>query len=589
MVAFLSTIRGRIQLLILLAVVPAALLVVFNAFTVRQRQRSEVQEQAALVARLVMATQQRLAETTDHLFVATSLVPSVTGDDPSKCAHALQAIVRGTRRFQNIGLIADDGRVTCSAQALPQEVAVSDAKWFREAVISRQMSVSSYEEGALALEPSIVFARRLDGGAKPVMFAALDLGWLSRAIPGPQLPSNSSVNVVDENGTILARHPDHQRWVGRNVRNSPIIAAALEHRRGVAELAGLDGVVRLYGYDHLAMPGGSEFIVTVGFPLETAYGAVNRQFRLSLAVLAAIFVGTVMLAAYTSERVLTRRVDALLRTARRLSAGDLSARTGDTSTADELGELSKAFDAMAFSLEARTQDLQQSNESLRALAARLEAVREEERTRISREIHDELGQNLTGIKMDLDRLQERIERASLAQADNQMVKAKIESVRTLADRALDTSRRISRQLRPSVLDVLGLRAGIEWQLEEFQARTGVKAELLAADGDPPLDEQSGIALFRILQEALTNVARHAQATQVTVRLAHEDASVVLEVMDNGRGFADAAGPHPRSLGLLGMRERAATLGGETSVTSEPGHGTTVHVRLPAHALPEEPT
>jgi len=587
--AFLSTIRGRIQLLILLAVVPAALLVVFNAFTVRQRQRSEVQEQAALVARLVMATQQRLAETTDHLFVATSLLPSVTGDDPSKCAHALQVIVRGTRRFQNIGLIADDGRVTCSAQALPQEVAVSDAKWFREAVISRQMSVSSYEEAALALEPSIVFARRLDGGAKPVMFAALDLGWLSRAIPGPQLPSNSSVNVVDENGTILARHPDHQRWVGRNVRHSPIIAAALEHRRGVAELAGLDGVVRLYGYDHLAMPGGSEFIVTVGFPLETAYGAVNRQFRSSVAVLAAIFVGTVMLAAYTSERVLTRRVDALLRAARRLSAGDLSARTGDTSTADELGELSKAFDAMAFSLEARTQDLQQSNESLRALAARLEAVREEERTRISREIHDELGQNLTGIKMDLDRLQERIERASLAQADNQMVKAKIESVRMLADRALDTSRRISRQLRPSVLDVLGLRAGIEWQLEEFQARTGVKAELLAADGDPPLDEQSGIALFRILQEALTNVARHAQATQVTVRLAHENASVVLEVMDNGRGFADAAGPHPRSLGLLGMRERAVTLGGETSVTSEPGHGTTVHVRLPAHALPEEPT
>ncbi len=287
--------------------------------------------------------------------------------------------------------------------------------------------------------------------------------------------------------------------------------------------------------------------------------------------------------------VLTRRVDGLLRAARRLSAGDLSTRTGDTSTADELGELARAFDAMAFSLEARTQDLQQSNESLRALAARLEAVREEERTRISREIHDELGQNLTGIKMDLDRLQERIERASLPSSDNQMVQAKIDSVRTLADRALDTSRRISRQLRPSVLDVLGLRAGIEWQLEEFEARTGVKAELLADDGDPPLDEQSGIALFRILQEALTNVARHAHATRVTVRLAHEDSSVVMEVMDNGRGFADAAGPHPRSLGLLGMRERAVTLGGETTVSSEPGRGTTVHVRLPAQTSREEPT
>lgn len=566
----------------LLVAVPTIALVVFNALSVRRRERAEVQQQAALVARLVTATQQRLAETTNQLFLVMSQIPSVEEQDPAQCQRALERVLQSAPRFQNIGVVGADGRVTCSGRPVRSGVSLADAKWFRDASASREVIVGDVETSAVASDPTVVFARRLDEPQSGrAVFAALNLTWLSEVIAGARLPPQSSVNIFDESGTILARHPEHSRWVGRNVRTAPVIATALAHRRGVAQEAGLDGVVRLYGYDHVSMPGGDGFGVTVGLPLDVAYAAANRQFRISLGILVVIVIGTLVIASYASERMLTRRIDGLLRVARRLSAGDLSARTGDTSAADELGEFGRAFDAMAFSLEARTQDMQQMTESLRALAARLEDVREEERTRISREIHDELGQTLTGIRMDLDRLQERIEGAKLAPSDTQMIEAKIRSVRTLVDSALDTSRRISRQLRPSVLDVLGLRAGIEWQLEEFENRTGLSTELVADDA-LSVDEASGVVFFRILQEALTNVARHAQASAVTVRLMHEDTSVVMEVMDNGRGFADADAPHPRSLGLLGMRERAAALGGETTVESEPGRGTTVHVRLPAN-------
>jgi signal transduction histidine kinase len=235
---------------------------------------------------------------------------------------------------------------------------------------------------------------------------------------------------------------------------------------------------------------------------------------------------------------------------------------------------------MAWAVSERTEELRQMMESLRALAARLESVREQERTQISREIHDELGQTLTGMRMDLDRLEERIAAAPVPADHRAALQSKVASVRKLVDSGLDTTRRISRQLRPSVLDVLGLRAGVEWLLEEFEARTSVRTRLEAPDSIGDVGEEASIAFFRILQEALTNIMRHAHATQVTVIIERDVNALSMKVIDNGRGFEQENRPYPISLGLLGMRERAATLGGSTTVTSRPGEGTTVYVRIP---------
>ena len=224
--------------------------------------------------------------------------------------------------------------------------------------------------------------------------------------------------------------------------------------------------------------------------------------------------------------------------------------------------------------------LRASTEQLRQLAAHLLSVREEERARISREVHDELGQSLTAVKIDLAWLEFRMPQ------DGGMLK-RIRATRQLADSIIQSIRRISTELRPAVLD-LGLAEAVEWQVQEFEARSGIPCnvrlltrEVVAAD--------ASTAMFRILQETLTNVARHAEATRAEVVLQTQGNRLVLLIHDNGRGFDQGDAALSKSLGLLGMRERAAILGGHVTISSAPGKGTTVTTWLPlpgaAEAVP----
>jgi PAS domain S-box-containing protein len=224
------------------------------------------------------------------------------------------------------------------------------------------------------------------------------------------------------------------------------------------------------------------------------------------------------------------------------------------------------------------QELRASSEQLRNLAAHLLSVREEERARISREVHDELGQSLTAVKMDLAWLAGR-----LPQRNGPMLK-RIRATRQLADSIIQSIRRISTELRPAVLD-LGLAAAVEWQVQEFQARSGIQCtvRLLARE---EIASNASTAMFRIFQETLTNVARHAKATRAEVVLQKQRDRLVLLIRDNGRGFDQADPSLSKSLGLLGMRERAAILGGKVNISSAPGKGTTVSAWIPLPS-PEE--
>jgi PAS domain S-box-containing protein len=218
------------------------------------------------------------------------------------------------------------------------------------------------------------------------------------------------------------------------------------------------------------------------------------------------------------------------------------------------------------------QELRASSEQLRNLAAHLLSVREEERARISREVHDDLGQSLTAVKMDLAWLAGR-----LPQSNGQMLK-RIRSTQQLADSIIQSIRRISTELRPAVLD-LGLAAAVEWQVQEFQTRSGIqcKVRLLTRE---VVASNASTAMFRIFQETLTNVARHAKATRAEVVLQKQPDRLVLLIRDNGRGFDQADPSLSQSLGLMGMRERAAILGGRVNISSAPGKGTTVTAWIP---------
>jgi len=220
------------------------------------------------------------------------------------------------------------------------------------------------------------------------------------------------------------------------------------------------------------------------------------------------------------------------------------------------------------------EELQKSRDQLRALTAQLQNVREEERTRVAREIHDELGQALTAIKLDVTALVRKLP------ADQEPAVQRGQSILKLLDDAIQSVQRISTDLRPGILDDLGLGAALEWAAEEFETRTGTRCRISMPDEDINVDPDRATALFRIFQEILTNVARHAKATQVNVWLAKENGNLALEVHDNGLGISEEQLSAGKSLGILGMRERARLLGGELIIQGVHGAGTTVRARIP---------
>jgi signal transduction histidine kinase len=273
--------------------------------------------------------------------------------------------------------------------------------------------------------------------------------------------------------------------------------------------------------------------------------------------------------------LLVERVDeASAMTALRAGAIDLVARSDEAALSAAIRRAAEQRDRRREREEA-AQELRQSHEQLRALTAYLQYVREEERTRIAREMHDELGQMLTNLKIELSWLAGRLPK------NRRLLRERARLMLGHIDGLVHTIRQIITELRPGILDELGLVAALEWQAGEFQRRTGVRCVFEShLSADEPWDDDVRTALFRIMQEALNNVLRHAQATLVTVRLGRDGERVMLEISDNGRGITAAEAANIRSIGLLGMRERAALLGGEISIHGTPSRGTSVVIRLP---------
>lgn len=224
---------------------------------------------------------------------------------------------------------------------------------------------------------------------------------------------------------------------------------------------------------------------------------------------------------------------------------------------------------------------------MRALALRLQDIREEERTRIAREIHDVLAQELTRLKIDLVWVGKRAAKP-IDETIRAAVEARVRDALSQTDVAISTVQRIATELRPVILDSLGLPAAVEWQAEDFARRTGIACQATTPGTDLALDRDRATALFRILQESLTNVARHAHATRVDIQLDSGDDYVALTVRDNGGGIAGTQLDDPLSIGLAGMRERAQAFGGMVEIARAAAGGTVVAVRLPLDATAEPP-
>jgi signal transduction histidine kinase len=224
-------------------------------------------------------------------------------------------------------------------------------------------------------------------------------------------------------------------------------------------------------------------------------------------------------------------------------------------------------------------DLKVSHAQLRSLAGRLQSIREQERTEIAREMHDVLGQSLTSFKLDLSWLRKKLLKA----ADESMspeLEARMSEMMIELENTITTVKTLSTELRPGILDKLGLAAAVEWQCQEFEKRSGINCSCHVPEKEISVSDERSTALFRILQESLANVTRHSQATSVKVELHLGKSDMTLRVSDNGRGITSSEISDSSSLGLLGMRERAELLGGHLTISGKPTSGTTVTAQVP---------
>jgi len=218
--------------------------------------------------------------------------------------------------------------------------------------------------------------------------------------------------------------------------------------------------------------------------------------------------------------------------------------------------------------------LRRSKEELRELGSAANTAREEEKSRIARELHDELAQSLTALQMDVAWCKEKIPEGQSATI------ARLAKMEEVLDQTVAATRRIASDLRPLMLDDLGLVPAVEWLTETFSERTRIPCELAVDDAELDLPGAQATAVFRIVQESLANVGKHARASRVKVAIERKGADLALSIRDDGAGFSLEAPRKPNSYGLLGLRERASLLGGDITITSAPGEGTHVEVRLP---------
>jgi len=233
-----------------------------------------------------------------------------------------------------------------------------------------------------------------------------------------------------------------------------------------------------------------------------------------------------------------------------------------------------------FLLRKRTEhELTESGEQLKNFAAHLQTIREEERIFISRELHDNLGQKLTAMRIDLFNIITEVNEKNDSGSLDIIIKQS-NDLSTIIDSTIQTVRNIARELRPSILDDLGLLAALEWHSKEFEKRTGIVCRIITNLGNIEVEKEHSIGVYRIVQESLTNVARHSRATEVNIKIFKKDDSTYIEVKDNGCGIDNNKIFSTKSLGLLGMRERALIFGGELSVKGDKTKGTRILLKIP---------
>lgn len=509
-----------------------------------QREQLEARQAALRMARATAARMRDMHTASLGLLARMAARPAIVND--MTVCRSVFSVVDLLPRYADVFLFDATGKPVCSGNTLPENrrVSILARSWVENELRAGRLPQKIAVMHTFENHSMMMLASPVPNGGTIVLLE------FAEAIGRDALIPDAVITILDRNGAIVARSGASEEWTG-------IADLAATASEGIGETTGADGVARQYGFTHLPELGWS---VYAGVPT----AAINQPIREMLVNGAVGGIGIVFIVVVMTM-MLARKIG------RPIHALVAAARTSYTTVPTvegplEIATLTRAYNEMVVSR-------QKSEQDLKALSDRLLAVQEEERTRIAREIHDDLGQTLTALKMDVIGMMEMKDDAPGATAIRQRVLATLNST-------VHSVQRISSELRPSMLDDLGLAAAIESEARAFEERTGIECEVSLPDEMLQIDSVVATTVYRIIQEALTNVARHSNAARVELRIRVRSAEVLLEVRDDGRGITSQEVGSGRSLGLIGIRERAAIVGGSTRFEGVEGRGTIVSVRIP---------
>ncbi len=363
--------RSRLFVLVVVATLPLFGLVVVQAGTDRDRTRANAIDQVQRLASLAGAAEERVLSRARDIVVALSVLPEVRSLSPERCTPILASLLPKYADLINLAVTDPTGLVVCSAVPSSGQVSLGDRPYLRRAVETRSFAVGEYQVGRITGQHSVSVALPILGPAgavEGVVVAGLQLDALGDIAAAVGLPAGASFTLVDRDGTILARNPDRQAWIGRSAPEAPLVQVLLSGGEGTIETAGVDGVTRLYAYLPVGADIGAGFHLAVGFDAATLSAEADRSLVTSLAWLVLVLAIVLVIVLLGSQTLILRPVETVLAATRRLAAGDLGTRTGLAGSGGEFGRLANAFDEMAASVErrvdARTDELHQALEAL---------------------------------------------------------------------------------------------------------------------------------------------------------------------------------------------------------------------------------
>ncbi|MGE3270144.1 MAG: ATP-binding protein [Chloroflexota bacterium] len=615
--ASLTSLRGRLLLLVVLAAVPLFGLAFYSYLEQRNRATSQAQAEALRLARLAASDQRGVIEDARLVLITLSALPEVRGGDPDACSQAVTRLRDSIGSFQSLGVIDQTGTIVCSALPEAIGVNVSDRTYVQRAIATQRFAVGDYQVGRASRTSNLNFGYPIlanDGTVRAVAYASLNLDWLNEYAAEARLPAGGALTVLDASGTILARYPDPDAWVGRPGFGSPTANILLNRlAEATAEITDLDGRRRLVAIVPLARATEGQLgNLMVGIPADQAYASAERDLLRDLVVLTVLGIIVLGVAGFGAERHIVRPVYALASAARRLRMGDFTARTGLKAGTNEIRQLATDFDEMAAALQA-AEARRAEEEALRRHNAELEqqnqATREANRLKsefLSMVSH-EMRTPLTSIQGYADLLLEEGSGA-LGVEQRQFLRIMRENsdhlVRLISD-LLDLARieagRLELRLAP--LDVDDVIQTVAATMRPLLAEKSQTLHLdLPADLPPVLADRA--RLVQILTNLLSNANKYTTAGgNIVISVRTEARTVTVDVRDDGIGMTDEEqrqvftpffrSDHPEArqtggtgLGLAITRSLVQTHGGEMRFVSQPGSGSTFSVSLPL--VPGEP-